>query len=152
MEILVESEYLDHQGGTKFYEVVQLLNVEKKSFVVINRWGKIAERAGGGQVKIEKYRDARQCHEAARKKLDSKRHREYFNSVLKHGLHDCQKVDSDTLPLWLGEHYRDTDNIDRILGELGVANVVGQILDEVNDIIVEEPAPEIIRGDDWGSW
>jgi hypothetical protein len=32
---------MHHSTGTKFYEVVQLWNVDAKKFIVIKRWGKV---------------------------------------------------------------------------------------------------------------
>jgi hypothetical protein len=52
-EVLLD--YLEHDGGTKFYETVRITElVDDKRFgasILLQRWGKIEANTGGGQIK-----------------------------------------------------------------------------------------------------
>lgn len=156
MEVVIESKLMEHEGGTKFYEVVQFINASGRRFAAVYRWGKMSAIRGGGETKVDRFTDARRCNEAARKKVNEKSGRGYSEARASFGLHPVSslKVD-DSLRLKLGEHYHDTETIDAIMNALGVDDVLtGSNADVAltDDVVVEEPAPEPERGDDWASW
>ena len=50
MTLHIQSTYMDHSGGTKFYEAV-LVSGESRS-MLIKRWGKVELRKGGGETMV----------------------------------------------------------------------------------------------------
>jgi predicted DNA-binding WGR domain protein len=151
VEILVEARYLKHGGGTKFYEVIEFYNVVAKKFVLVKRWGSLNSKYGGGGTKIETYNDIRQCQDAAGKILREKRSHSYDITREIFGLHGAKSdVDTDALRPTLVSHYN-IGTADKIVSALDVDFAPsGHAL--VDDVVDEESAPELERGDDWGSW
>jgi predicted DNA-binding WGR domain protein len=168
MEILVEARYLEHGGGTKFYEAIEFYNVAVKKFVLVKRWGNVGLKHGGGGTKIETYNDIRQCQDAAGKILREKRTRDArglsYDIVREtFGLHGAKSsIDAETLRSALGSHYNNIDITDKIISALDVVKfvalpsgyaLVDDVVDDVANFVVSEgPAPELERSDDWGSW
>lgn len=70
-------DYLEHDGGTKFYETVvisELVNdgrVPGNPSILVQRWGKIEANTGGGQIKVVKG-DLRTCTSERQKILNNK--------------------------------------------------------------------------------
>lgn len=153
MEIRTETTMMHHEGGTKFYEVARIYNNDGKRFVVVNRWGKMSEaRSGGGQCKVENFGSAGTAGIAASKKLSEKRKRGYVDGGSISTL--PRSFDGDLARLKLNEHFNDSDTVELIMSGLAISDVLtgagNEFLDD--DIVVEEPTPEIERGDEWASW
>lgn len=156
-EIIIDCKLLSHSGGTKFYEVIQLHNVEAKSFVLVKRWGKNGVKVGGGgEVKTETFTDIRKCQAAAYKIVEEKRkgkpgQGEYALDRATFGLHSC------TASLSHGETYEAVRShygsvvADNLRVALRLGEIVGAAI--ADDVIEERPpAAPIDRGDMWGSW
>lgn len=153
-EILVESRYLTHEGGTKFYEVIQLYNVSQRRFVSIRRWGKMTASDGGGDVKIESYGDVRQCQNASVKILNEKEKRGYSRATPPlSGLALADKIYSSRVLEKLKVHYHDRDVATQVVSLLGI-HEMREIEDTgIIDEGIDEPTkPEPERGGDWASW
>lgn len=153
MEILIEPKYMVHEGGTKFYEVVQFYHVALHRYVLAFRWGKLSDFQGGGATKIEIHTDARKCQDAARKKIKDKSHRGYREVVEVFGLHGINKVDADLLPLKLGAHYDDKGVIEGVMSRLGLDSIYAQVVETIDtDGDISDDIMEPVRSNDWGSW
>ncbi|WKZ86376.1 WGR domain-containing protein [Ralstonia pickettii] len=156
-KIIIDCKLLSHSGGTKFYEVIQLHNVEAKSFVLVKRWGKNGVMVGGGgEVKTETFSDIRRCQAAAHKIVEEKKkgkpgQGEYAPTSANFGLHNLvgEFTHGQTYQA-VKEHYGVVvaENLRQAL-RLGEAIVPV----EIDDVIEEgPPAAPIDRGDAWGSW
>lgn len=153
MDILGEYKFFEHDGGTKYYEVISLSNVAGGRHAVIYRWGAMATQKSGGQTKVERFTDIRRMQDAARRKILEKTNKGYRPTGVAFGIHDENStLDSDTLRLTLGAHYGTVQMIDSVMDALGLEDTIGVATAEPDDIVVEEPAPEIERDGDWGSW
>lgn len=156
--IKVSTNYLEHSGDTKFYEVVKLSDQAANAHMVIKRWGKIAEKNGGGQTKVERYGmeidAANSVNEILRdKRKDKGAKGSYLDAKMTVGLHafkDAYLQDDDVMAVVRG-HYHGKE----------VHESVNHFFDldkdaDADDPIVNEPAPEperpIERGETWGSW
>ena len=157
MEIRTETTMMHHEGGTKFYEVARIFNGDGKRFVVVNRWGKVSEaRNGGGQCKVENFGSAGTAEIAAGKKLSEKRKRGYVDvggvSYL------SRSFDGDVARLKLNEHFGDSDTVELIMSGLALSDVLTASQSDINhlfgrdDVVVEEPEPEVELGEEWASW
>lgn len=151
-EILIEPRYLTHEGGTKFYEVIQLYSVIQKRFVLVRRWGKMALRNGGGETKIESFGDLRRCQQASDRILADKSKRGYSRATMGFGLHGVERTSADKLRAALSQHYNDRDAVEQIVSMLGSDETASHVDSE--DVIEEgfEVKPEPVRDADWGSW
>lgn len=153
MSIRVVGQQLDHTGGTKFYEGIYFENSKTRECVLVFRWGKVSERdSGGGQTKIE-IASLATVSDLYRKKIQEKEKRGYSDA--RRGIGFGNRIDPDVLRLELNKHYTDAKTVETIMNGLGVTDVLtGSVGDTIlnDDIIVEEPAPEIERGGDWASW
>ena len=158
---IVRSEYLEHTGGTKFYETVSIASESNTGAnILIKRWGSISVRTGAGQLKIEEFDDRRSLLRAEKTILEKKRKGKsdgaYVDKTSNHGFHtSCwQKstmLNEKEFAEFLKNHYLDNEGTHD-----GVFNIInsyeGSTEVNGNDIIVEEPQPEPDRGEQWGSW
>lgn len=78
MSIVLNLEYLEHTGGTKFYETVRLTDPDADRSILIKRWGPINNKHGGGQCKIERG-GADAMHQAQRRIINEKLRGGYVN-------------------------------------------------------------------------
>jgi len=62
--IRVTHKYREHAGGSKFYETVLFEDLGGGPSVLVKRFGKVAQRCGGGQYKIENYNNRAEAVEA----------------------------------------------------------------------------------------
>lgn len=153
-EILIESRYLAHEGGTKFYEVIQLYDVDRKRFVLVRRWGKVVMRNGGGDTKVESFGDLRRCQQAAGRILVEKNKRGYARAAAGiGGLHVVERIRSDKAAQELSGHYNDRATVSQILSMLGLDDEMSS--PKFENVIIQEGfelRPEPVRDADWGSW
>lgn len=151
------SYFLDHEKGTKFYEVVSIWLEERKVGVLIKRWGKImyAKRIGG-QVKKEYFTNHGELVRAENDILADKRkgnkNGKYSDTASMHGIHGVNGagVDEDVLAKAIVAHYGSNEGSD-ICAQLG-ASVTGREEAVVDESELDEVAPEPERTGDWGSW
>lgn len=152
--------YLQHSGGTKFYEAV-LIKDKRGPAMLIKRWGKITEgNTGGGQTKIEvgSYSALRDEYNKilAEKRRARSGKGQYLDSTVGfgiHGLSDPNNVKPETLIANL-THYADPNVRNRIDAHfgLGAINDVDDIVEATGEDVNFEPEPEPDRGTGWGSW
>jgi hypothetical protein len=151
----VEVEYLEHDGGTKFYETV-LIKEHSGPGILIKRYGAIDKKIGGGQTIIERGSHS-VVDAAANKILTEKRKRsskgQYLNvAQLNFGLHTVHNVfnvGADELAKRIADHYNRADS-DAIQSYFGIgASGAGVVKEEPAAAEPEEP---IIRDAHWGSW
>ena len=151
MSIHIEPRYLAHEGGTKFYEVIQFHNLDEKRFVVVKRWGPMGK---SGEVKIDSYPTLRKAQQEADKIIRSKEGRGYALAKSTSGFHGLATDDLDATEMKrrLGVHYR-SDHANIIASNLCLRDdeIVADDSDQ-DDVVIEEPAPEPERGEEWGSW
>lgn len=149
MSIHIEPRWLSHDSGTKFYEVIQFYNVDAKKFVVAKRWGAVGK---SGEVQIAEYPTSRRAQQEADKIIKSKLGRGYTVAQSSAGLHglSTDSMDADSLSRALRNHYR-SDQANLISDSLNLASVMPVAVED-DEIVVEEPAPEPERGEEWGSW
>lgn len=163
-------DYLEHDGGTKFYETVlirEIIDERASGFapssqdpaILIQRWGKIEANTGGGQIKTVKGSLTVCANERERILNDKQRAKPGKGEYVKHapsayGLGrtiNCgsSKVMDDTeLGTTLAEHYGSGATSDMIMKHFGTAGEQGQ---KVADGIAEEEN-EQNRGTHWASW
>jgi len=147
---VISTNYLEHQGGTKFYETV-LIREEGGPALLIKRWGSIALKNGGGQTKYERGSHAAVAHERARI-INEKMGKGYARGPATGRMHQANDAEIDA-PDLLGRaksHYgSETTEY--------IAEYFGLRTDATAAVVEEAPAPqapepEVERGESWGSW
>lgn len=164
ISVVHETALMMHEGGTKFYEVVQLHAADIKQHVLIKRWGKTSALSKGGEIQVQIFGAARKAGQAADTVIRQKEGRGYAKRSVAIGLHGYGgTITNANLKSLLLDHYG-RDNTVAILREfmtpLGEEKISGLEatsiwVDEIDDrgnIVIEEPPPEPERGDSWGSW
>lgn len=151
--IKVSTNYLEHSSNTKFYEVVTLASWDD-FFMVIKRWGKIAENMGGGQTKVERYSSMADAAASVISILKDKRRDKgakgrYLDVTTAHALHAYanSSMQEKDLPAIARNHYHDKS----------VCEAVSQFFNSGSSIparkrATPEPEPSAERGEVWGSW
>lgn len=154
--ITTDPRYLEHDGGTKFYEVIEFWNTDDKKFVLVKRWGKIGTL---GETMVEFFGTMRACNSAAEKILKSKMGRGYEKTSSVEGFHGRGRSFTETeLIALLGTHYRSKPFTTKVVDGLGLNALIQGleidtvVFDEASDVVVEEPGPEPDRGESWASW
>jgi predicted DNA-binding WGR domain protein len=153
--ITTEPRYLAHEGGTKFYEVIEFWNPDDKKFVMVKRWGKVGT---AGETMVEEFNVMRACNAAAEKILKAKMSRGYQRDSSTEGFHGRGRsfAERELMPA-LDTHYRSIALTRKVIDMLNLSKIRGMeadmmIVDELSDIVVEEPGPEPDRGESWASW
>lgn len=156
----IKTNYLEHDGGTKFYETVMIGSDTDNQILLIKRYGSMKQKHGAGQVKIERYTDVKSAINAHIEILREKRaHRsgkgQYIDSAFPlHGLHTKanQAISAEALKDSLYRHYTDKDNSLAIINYFGIGSAMEAHFgeDEVVDTTVDETP--IDRGANWGAW
>lgn len=154
-KITTEPRYFEHEGGTKFYEVVEFWNPDDKRFVLVKRWGKIGTL---GETMCESHSSLRACNAAAEKLIKSKMGRGYQRTPSTIGLHARARSFTEVELIGaIQSHYRSTPFLSELTAMLDVDKIRGLgadmlVVDELNEIVSEEPGPEPDRGESWGTW
>lgn len=154
-EIHVGTDYLAHEGGTKFYEVIRFYNVDAKKFVLVKRWGKTSGAPGGGECKVETFTSQRQLESNADKIITSKKGRGYVSASSTHGFNALGRSykSGEDFYAALKKHYTTHAPISEILIGMGITELEsGTVSEPENEIISETPTPEPDRDEDYGSW
>jgi len=151
MKIHIESKFLAHEGGTKFYELVEFWNSEQGKYVVVKRWG---ANGSVGQKSVEGFPVLRKAQQVADRTVSSKVNRGYNITSSSYGLHGLGvselSVENGDLGRAIQNHYGSTDEIWEALGLFEILLPADDVTEA--DIISEEPEPEPERGEEWGSW
>jgi predicted DNA-binding WGR domain protein len=169
MKVAVNSRYMLHESGTKFYEIVTFSSEAMKRYVSVRRWGKISARSGGGEVKHESFGSAKQQSAAAHKlqaeKCNPKKTGGPYKPsdakalVIPSGVHEFQH---DMLDEVLRKHYSYSAIGDHVLKQLNIGGQADEVSDEASDADLDHlfgkdkkivvPKVEPIRAQDWASW
>lgn len=150
----VQSAFLEHEGGSKFYEVVLIAGFDKA--VLIRRWAAVAKRMGGGQIKIECGSHIKMAASFSniieQKKLPS--HNYHVVPSPSFGMHPLNGQDNVSVPTLdeaLSRHYGVEDK-----GRIFVA-MISMGMD--SDAVVTAspgpsglPEPDAAQDAHWGSW
>lgn len=154
--------YLEHKGGTKFYEV---MGFEFDGIrLLVKRWGanEFFKKLGQGpDIKIERL-DGLKLESSVDAVVNekSKSAKGYSRVTVKHGFHKAMsdapyELEVDAFVSMLTHHYGadranriksywpDIDDVD-LSGAINFANLP--------EGKVEKPKPEIDRGEAWGAW
>lgn len=156
MSIEITTVMLDHEGSTKFYEIVMLANRDSDRAYVIRRWGKMHLRNGsGGETRTEEFPSVRSAEQSIAKLIASK-NRGGYSAVknAKHGLHSAAKTiePSDLsvklLQAKIKSHYDSKTIADQAMDALRITT----IREEAPPPKPKKIEPEPDRGSDWGAW
>lgn len=152
-ELDVKTVYLEHEGGTKFYECVLLQSADNRPAMLIKRWGPMGKKKGGGPTKIERG-SGFQMRASFNKILAEKRAKSYLeaSTLSGYGLHCSNgiKVSTAALQSEAKKHYGDPVDANAIADHFGG---FGGLVDEhgaAQRHAVHEPEPD--RGDAWGAF
>lgn len=149
--ITTDCTYMEHEGGTKFYEVVVLHAADFGKHLVIKRWGKIDTKTGGGEILITPATSARTAMQAASKIINGKKARGYSPAITMHGLHSLGTAIDGTEAIKdaIKAHY--ANGWQQILRNMDFPEYAQDVA-AVKASPPAKPEPEIDRGDNWGSW
>ena len=154
--VVHEGTLLMHEGGTKFYETMVFHAPDAGQHILVRRWGKESALTAGGEIKFVVLPNARKAQSAAHTVITQKEGRGYEKRSTFHGLHGYGGIiDRSNLESLLRAHYGAANAkliLNEFIPELRGTQVTGAIIDEADDIVIEEPAPEPERGETWGSW
>lgn len=158
----VSTAMLEHDGGTKFYEMV-VVEEQGGPAVLVKRWGTMAQRNGGGQTKVDVYANRTLAwNELVKTLREKERARGDKGQYVKvstppsFGLHrvaaSVKRLTGAVLMESLKDHFASSD-ISQIIRpfNLDLSDLAPDVL---NDIIEEFATPEepVERGENWGSW
>lgn len=151
MTVHIRAKFFAHETGTKFYEVIQLWNADINVFLCVRRWGKVGT---AGETQVFPFRNHRQMEADADKIIGQKMKRGYFPATATDGLHMEPSVRMGDITRALVDHYgaMNAPKVAHFFSLHQGKEFTGIVVDEVADIVVEEPAPEPERGGSWGSW
>ena len=154
--VVKSSVFLQHEEGTKYYEVVTLWNHDSEQGVLVKRWGKQSSAFSiGGELKVQPFADERKLSADAHEVINAKLKRGYKNADSPHGLHlsinliyGASRVIDQVV-----SHYGSEESYD-IYKHLGTEKFIFGVgeTDDVDDVVCEEPPPEPVRDASWGSW
>lgn len=153
--IKITHKYRQHSGGSKFYETVIFEDSNNGPSVLVKRFGKIAQRNGGGQYKIENYNTATEAiNEDTRIWKEKGKPKEYSGSAslpfgfgLFNGGVSSDYADKGTLVRDTIGHYADDE---------GAANTIVDFLSLAATPNDPQPKPVVAwkptETEDFGSW
>lgn len=159
MTYSIETQYYEHDGGTKFYEIV-LIEEKDGPALLLKRFGKLSEKIAGGQVQSTRgsvgvCRNDRQKVAEAKLKGKSGQGKYERASAPHYGLHKFggTAVDAARLHKLIEEHYA-VKNVGSIYNYFGISH--DGAIDDVSDttplgVPADESAPEP-RDNSWGTW
>src|SRR6185369_4666122 len=150
--------YMGHTGGTKFYQVVVLLNHAANKGIVINRYGKNGTTR---QMDCNVFDSVPAARAAGAKLIAQKTKRGYASSIgagSRHSTQRCEKptdIDKFMLsgPTSAGQWERIVKAYRGLLDEAGFTQEIAASSDPIDEI-VESVAEEVESGGnhEWGTW
>ena len=149
--ITIESKFMMHESGSKFYEIITLNAADIGQHIVVKRWGKASAQNGGGEIQVHTYPSARKAGAAADTVKRQKEGRGYAHQAGGPGLNSFGgQLTSGNVAHFLETHYG-KNNARAILSNFNDERIRGlqattMVLDEASDIVSEEPVPEPERG------
>jgi len=156
----VNSKFLVHDSGSKFYEAIQITENKTGRSILIKRWGAIGLYVGGGQTKIERGTQGEMAKAFMLIINEKKAYRsgkgKYIEEDRMFGIHKAvavrNKIIAETFDRNL-THWSDRGTRDAIANYFGsdVEDIVA-VTDQDFEVVIEEPEPEPDRGENWASW
>lgn len=154
----IRTRYLEHDGGTKFYETV-LIHESDGPAILIKRWGAITAKMGGGQFKMDKGsfavcidEEGKICREKEKLRPGKGRYSSAPEPKLPMHKERGRSIDTGAMMRGVTDHYPALQ-AKQILNYFGLSiGVVDE--DPDNDIVdegIDHPTEEE-RGSHWGSW
>lgn len=149
----IVTDYMEHDGGTKFYEAVQITEKGGPS-ILIKRYGKVGNKMGGGQYVIERG-SAGSVATSTLKIISDKEKRGYGKTEAPHfGLHPFSRgsdIDARRLYEAVAGHY-DRPTLEQIANYFGLTrDATGTADDEIVET-APEPEAAVVRDETWASW
>lgn len=154
MSYRVETTYLVHDGGTKFYETVLIVSDGTAGAMLIKRYGPLNKLGGGGQTIVETG-GASSCRDAnfrilAEKKAMRSGKGQYVKTDGNYGLQrqEIQHFQTDDgLKRDVGLHYYDQDIAKQMSDFFSPTSAAAAA-----PAVVTLSEPEPVRDERWGSW
>ncbi len=148
----VRTTYLEHDGGTKFYETVLILDSEQEGAMLIKRYGKIAQSSGAGQTLTERHSTQDEAKRENESILSEKQKYRSGKGQYVAKKDETVQVDEQGLIGMMKLHYADPKALTAAdsFFDLGLA-----MYEPVDDDIVEEGVPveePVVRDGNWGTW
>lgn len=150
--IEIHSTFTRHNGGTKFYEVVSLINTDTDSAVVIRRWGKVdAFRTGGGRCDCKSFVGRQHMLDFVSKVICDKNSRGFTIDAGDFGIHirRSSEIEAESLEGVLQGHYVNKEVVKYAVQACSQGTSVSPTT-TVSVSVSVGPEPE--RGSDWASW
>lgn len=156
----VDTNYLVHEGGTKFYETVLITDLSDRS-LLIKRWGRIQDKLTGGQLKFHSGRrvtvegeTTKILNEKTTYKSDRSKGK-YDITGANFGLHIVlhRDFDLEDVKRVLVAHYAGNNGleVESVFATFFDYNKVGdQALQD--EPMIKVIVPEPLRDSSWGSW
>lgn len=148
----VESVWMEHEGGTKFYETV-LFTGDSGLAMLVKRWGSMDKKQGGGQVKVHQGSAAEMRSEAAviyNEKTSSKKGYIANNALAPAiSLHSMNTgaYAQDDIEARVRKHYLASTGI-----HSDFVSYFGSATPTPAPAAPAAPEPQIDRGSTWGSF
>lgn len=133
-----------HSGGSKFYEVFSFWNMDTDSGVMVSRWGKMAAKESGGQMKIDQFNSEPGMRNAVQSEYNKREKRGYE----KFGVGISQMVAPKEFAEFVRTHYKDKATVNSLCDMLKVGPAGETFTVEAEAV----PAEPIDHGEGWGTW
>jgi hypothetical protein len=163
----IVANYLEHSGGTKFYETIQISDITSKTTVLMKRYGSIASKGvGGGQI-IPMFASFTTCDDEREKiikdKMRRKKDGQYYHATAPFSLNihtsgvsnpdpaGVVTVSADRLMTLVKDHYP-ADHAKAIITRFDLENPADELNEPDYNIIDEQPEDDTPRDASWGAW
>ena len=149
----IETYYAIHESGTKFYELVTVIDHGSEKGVMVRRYGKINSAEKGGETKIETFNLVSQMADARRALIKAKEKRGY-RGALSQGFGSNSVVKDFRLNTSIGDHlarhYGNSEIALTIMAALGAPYIPNDAEGlAFDDVVILEPKSEPVRGTEW---
>ena len=159
-DLTVSSYMMDHEGGTKFYEVIYLETSRISETVCLTRWGKVGSKESGGTLGKAKILNGKYGSRYCGRIIENKESRGYRKSANNtyEGHNALRVLGNYNLHSFLAENNESTSEARIFFRELGVDDFL------VTEPVIEEkpyfeemeedipPPPVKVRHESFGSW
>lgn len=160
--VRVVPRYMEHKGGTKFYEAI---GIEFNGVTrVVRRWGPMEvfkKRDAGPDIKIDTLNGGTTAWNGVESVVaeKTKSSKGYNTVTVNHGFHRAMTdagydLEADEFLTKLVEHYGAgrAEHIKSLWADLEDIDLSSAIIPDENANDVPVKPAEIERGDDWGAW